>query len=67
MAAARGRSGGAWTPNLTDRWADWARFAIKLALILNGIMVSVFSVSFVAFFLWRLHQFIARASFGHGW
>ena len=56
-----------WTPNLTDRWADCLRFAIKSAFILNGVMVAGFSVWFVAMFLWRLHQLLARAWFGHSW
>jgi hypothetical protein len=56
-----------WTLNPTDRWADWLRFAIKLALILNGIMLSVFSVWFLAMFLWRLHQLLDHTWFSHSW
>lgn len=56
-----------WTIINTDRWADWLRFAIKAALILNGIMFAGFSVWFSAVFLWRFLQFLWRIWFSHPW
>jgi len=56
-----------WTINITDRWADWLRFAIKSSFILIGFMVAIFSLWFCAQFLWRLHQLLDRTWFGHSW
>jgi hypothetical protein len=56
-----------WTVNITERWADLLRFAVKAAMIFNGIMLAAFSVWFTAIFLWRLLQFVWKAWLGHRW
>ena len=56
-----------WTTNITDKFADWLRFSIRATLILNGIMLAIFSVMFMAMFLWRFFQFLWRVWFSHPW
>ena len=56
-----------WTVNITERWADLLRFAVKSAMIFNGIMLAAFSVWFTAMFLWRLHAYLWRVWLGGEW
>jgi len=56
-----------WTVNLTERWADVIRFAIKCAFGVNIILLAIFSIWFTALLLWRLLQFLWRSWLGHPW
>ena len=56
-----------WRQSIIDALSDALRFLIKFALILDGIMVSVFSIWFTAMFLWRLHEWLLRVLFGSPW
>lgn len=54
-----------WTVNITERWADVIRFALKCAFVVNLAMLAVFSVWFTALVLWRVHQYLWRVWLGH--
>ena len=56
-----------WNIDITQRWGELIRFALKVAFILNVLMLAVFSVWFTSLFLWRLHQYLARVWLGHDW
>ncbi len=56
-----------WNVNITERWGEIIRFALKAAFLLNVVMLAVFSVWFTGRLLWRLHQYLARAWFGYPW
>ena len=56
-----------WTANITDRWGELLRFALKFAFIVNLMMFAIFSVWFTAMFLWRLSQYLRATWLGHPW
>ncbi len=56
-----------WKKPIIETLCDVLRFSVWSCLILNGMLASVFSVYFVARFLWHLHHWCDRVLFGHDW
>lgn len=56
-----------WNVNMTEKWAEAVRVAIKSAFAVNIAMFAVFSVWFTALVLWRVHQYLWKCLFGHPW
>jgi hypothetical protein len=56
-----------WRQKFTDNAADVMRFVAYGCLIIDGILLLVFSVWFVGKFLWRLSGWLDRVIFDHAW
>jgi hypothetical protein len=56
-----------WKVDITQHWGELIRFTLKVAFVLNILMLAVFSVWFTTVFLWRLHRYLARVWLGHDW
>ena len=46
---------------------DIVRFAIWLGIVINGVMLAIFSILFTGFFLWRAWGWMYREWFAHPW
>jgi len=56
-----------WRQSTICLLSDGLRFAAWGCLLIDGILISAFSVWFVARFLWQVIKFFNRAWFGHEW
>ena len=56
-----------WKPALLELLRGVLRFALWVAIVVNGLMFAVFSVGFVGKFLWYSWKYLCRTMFGHPW
>ena len=56
-----------WRQNTMDLLRDALRFVVSACVILDGIFIAVFSVWFLAEFLWHAAQWCNRVLFGGPW
>ena len=54
----------AWKRTLTDLFADWLRLIARAGLLLDGILLSIFSVWFVWRGVWKLMEVCDTWIFG---
>ena len=57
----------AWRQRLTDALADVLRFAVRAALLINGIAISVASVYVIVKVCWFSVRFLDRTLFDAPW
>jgi hypothetical protein len=56
-----------WKPKLTDQWADKCRFAVRAALFVNALLVSLATIYLTAKCLCYLLRFLNRTIFASPW
>ncbi len=56
-----------WKPALLELLRNVLRFALWVAIVVNGLMFAVFSVAFISKFLWYSWNYLCRTMFGHPW
>lgn len=56
-----------WRQNLLATLRSILRFALWVGIVLNGIMLAIFSVAFVAQFLLHLWSWCCRVLFSEDW
>lgn len=56
-----------WKQNLIEFARDLMRFALWLAVILNGLLLALFSIAFVSCCVWRGWGWCWRTLFSEPW
>jgi len=56
-----------WQRNLTERIADTMRFIGYGFLLVDAIILSLFTVWFVSKFVWHIVQWLNRIMFANPW
>lgn len=56
-----------WKGNLLSLCRDVLRFALWLGIVLNGVMLAIFSILFTAFCLWRVWGWMYEHWFSMPW
>lgn len=56
-----------WRKNLLDFSRDMLRFSLWLCVILDGLLVALFGIAFVACFLWNAWGWCWRTWFREPW
>jgi hypothetical protein len=56
-----------WKQRFTESTGDIMRFVAYGCLIIDGILLSIFSVWFVSEFLWHLLKWLDRVIFDKPW
>ena len=56
-----------WKQTTIGLLSDALRFVIKSFLLIDAILIALFSLWFVAQFFWHLRGFLARTMFGAEW
>ena len=56
-----------WKQTLLDLMRDIIRFALWIALVINGLMVGVFSIAFCYRFLEHLWSWLVKNIFTGSW
>ncbi len=56
-----------WQQNLLDLCRNVIRFGLWFAVILDGLMLALFSIAFTAKFLWHLWTWCCRVLFTGSW
>ena len=56
-----------WKESIAEAWRDALRLLAGSLLLVNAILLSVFSVWFVANFLWQLRAWLNHTLFGKQW
>lgn len=57
----------AWGRNITDKLADVLRFAVRGALLIDGIAIAVASVYVVVKLCWFTIDYLDRSVFAEPW
>lgn len=56
-----------WKGNTLGLCRDVLRFALWFGIVLNGVMLAIFSILFTAFFLWRVWGWMYAHWFSVPW
>jgi hypothetical protein len=56
-----------WKSKITDQWADKCRFALRAALFVNALLVSLTSIWITAKVCWFFVGLLARTVFSAPW
>ena len=56
-----------WKTRMLDILRDVLRFGVAGCIILDGILLALFSLWFVYKFVWQLQDYLSRTLFGSPW